>query len=159
MEAEIKKIIEQHLPTQTAGVLKDYLEGAELTERVLRETQATVTKHEETIAEYVKREDLLADAERQVATAVAIRKQNEERTIKLDEEARNMRCTIMETQLSMTTANMKNMESLVQKVFGHPSVSITRQVPVAAGFNNADGSYNSGDMLENASEKTVEGKD
>ena len=161
IDKEIKKIIETQLPAQTAGVMKDFIEGAELTEETLRATQGIVKKHEKTIEDYHKK-DTMYNQMKAMGEDLDLRVDAcNKRDIDLDEEARNMRMTVMETELAMTIANMKNMENLVNKVFGHPSVSISRTVPVAEHPPGVDqyGNQSFGGVTPHQeSETTVEGK-
>lgn len=158
MEQDIQKIIEKHLPTQTAGVMKEYIEGAELTEKQLRRSEHELKQAQIKITEFEKKhalynemkamgEDLDLRVQALDDRELMITKRENDRAI-----AEN--CIRMEEMQS----NMKNMEGLVAKVFGHPSVSITRQVPVDQGHSFNDGSYKSGDALMPATETETKGK-
>ncbi len=157
MEQEIKKIIEQHLPEQTASVMKEFIEKAEATERQLTVANNMLKEQKETIEKYQEKEDQLAEAGDKLEAARSLMEANEKRKIGLDDEARNMRCSIIETEMKMMKFNINNMTSLVEKVFGHPSVSITRNIPVPVEMTS-QGQYGSqgGEYVEKHDEVTTE---
>lgn len=162
MQSEIKAIIAEHLPAQTAGVMKEFIEKAEATEDELDIANGLIKKQMKIIEDFEKREAKLAEADTKLQDARDIMIATDERRILLDEETRNFRCTLMEKELEMNKLHLGNLSLLVDKVFGHPNVTITRtgQIPVAASEYNAQNMMSGGEMLESVSEteSTTEGK-
>ncbi len=163
MQDEINKIIEKHLPEQTAAVMKEFIKEAETVKSNLETADAVIRQHEKVIADY-KKKDAEYDRIRN------LRKQMDDRRDGLDVREdeitkRENQSTVIEsnTRMEMMRQNMENMKALVDKVFGHPSVSITRQVPVvtAGSYTDQNGNYRPGDFVEDKSstETKVEGKE
>ena len=162
MEKQIKEIIELHLPAQTAGVMKEFIERAEDIEDQLNEVikqhkncLEIIDRHEETIKKNgnleVKRREL---DDKQVALDsredLITQRENNAAVIEA-----NLRMEMMET-------NMKNMEALVGKVFGHPNVQISRtgEIVTGGGVQNQYGGYDGATYAQptTETETTIEGK-
>lgn len=158
MKDDILKIIEKNLPSQTAGVLKEYLDRAELTEQALESEQSKLKKAHQEIAEYKKQEEKLKSLTSWENTLKSMAAGLDTRQFELDARERGMDKDIMTTKMEGMEANMRNMEAMVTKVFGHPAVTVTRQVPVADGDYNAQGQYGGGESLMDTKETTTESK-
>jgi len=131
MEQEIKNIIEKHLPEQTAGVMKDFIAQAEKTEKDLADAKRSIITNDKVITEYQKKEDLYSFInvmQKDLDDRVEALNVREELITQRENNATVIESTI---RMEMMTSNMENMKELVNKVFGHPSVSITRSVPIA----------------------------
>ena len=138
MEQEIKRIIEEHLPTQTAGVMKKYLAQAEATADELDSATNVITSLEKTVAEYKKKDSLYNEMKAMhMDLDLRVEALNKREAIITQRENN---ATVIESNIKMTMmlANMDNMLKLVDKVFGHPATSIQRSVPVVEPAGMAD---------------------
>lgn len=158
MKKQIQEIINDHLPTQVAGEMKKYIESIEGLRGDLEQSETELEKAQIVIADYRKKSAQWAGIEEQQR----INEQAEEDLIAtekaLDGRQRGFELELAVARMDAMEANMKNMERLVEKVFGHPGVTVTRDVPVDMGSTNSDGSYTSGAILQQAKETTTESK-
>jgi len=125
MEKEIKEILEKHLPAATAGVMKEYIEKAERAKVAFEALKAINEKLEyemkgknKTITLLTKEIKYQGDLDAQV---VWIKKEE----LSLETRKRGIALEIAQIQLQCAEDRNDKIESLVEKVFGHPNVSIS----------------------------------
>lgn len=159
MKKQIQEIINQHLPAQVAGEMKTFIESLEQVRADLSKSEEEVGKLLVTVADYRKKDAKYAGNTEEEKRLNAVEQHLDSRQGEIQKREDRIEIELIKERNTLMEANMKNMESLVQKVFGHPAVTITRQVPVSDGYNNSNGSYSSGESLMHATEKTVESKE
>lgn len=127
LDFEMKELIEKHLPNQTAGTLKDYIESAS---KMQLEHEKLETAHRELKKGYEKKSKMLdnllalqSKMENKVAEYDKRLEQLAERELRLDK-------TILQEQLSSEQRINANTHELVMKVFGHPRVTVTNSKTV-----------------------------
>lgn len=137
MKKEIQDIINENLPAQTAGELRKYIEKQEGMEVELTEARTLIKQQDEQLKDYAAREKAFDNNE-------ARAKELHLRALELDEQERNMKITLNEQKLGMMRDNMDNMKELVNKVFGHPSVTISgyRDTPYTDQYGNRNSESN-----------------
>ena len=134
---EMQKIIEENLPAATAGVMKSYIEEAEVTKQNLAEADKTI---EAQIKNITLKEDEIRALKRELEGAKNQLQEQDE--LKSAQEALSIR----ERDLQLEIANIRlqsaddrnaTVERLVDRVFGHPSVTVSTykdvMVPIEGG--------------------------
>jgi hypothetical protein len=136
---EIKEIIEKNLPQAAAGAMKDF----HLKDKV-KEQALTITGLEADI----EKNGSLNDREHGLNTR---ERAIEDRERAIDLEVANIK-------LSCAEHSTLTVERLVEKVFGHPSVTVStvRQSPIMAQENYTP--YEAGQSVSSESVETTQGK-
>ena len=131
MKDELLSVIEKNLPAATAGVMKDFIADAENNKAKLKKQEKTISELQDTIT---KLQEELKGSHK------LIRKQEEVDKLKqslatldttLSERERNIDVTLLQLKLEMMTDRNERIERLVDKVFGHPSVTVSSCKDVA----------------------------
>lgn len=131
---EVQKAIEQNLPSATAGVMKDFIKEAEATKTKLTITEEENTELKQTIHNLKAKLDHINNLEER-------ENKLEERTQETNDKAYNLDLQISSIRLEEAGKRQEVVERLVDKVFGHPSVTITKNthLPVDGGGNGCCG--------------------
>lgn len=117
LEKDMKKLVAEHMPEMVAKQMKEFIEQAELNKSLLttaKEKNAELTKEVEALKKLQLFEFSLNDRE----TALNARQKD------LDEREHKLDMKILEVKLEMETASNAKVMGLVDKVFGHPRVTI-----------------------------------
>jgi hydroxylamine reductase (hybrid-cluster protein) len=128
---ELRDIIEKALPAQTANAMADFIEEAEATKEKLRQTEELLDAAQHSLAEKDEEIATLNDDIHEATLIINTRKALEEREEAVALRERDLNLTLAETRLEMTMASMATVERLVEKVFGHPSVTVSTSRNVA----------------------------
>lgn len=127
VSAEIADLIEKNLPSATAGVMKDFIKEAEKTSEelskaykiianqtnALEKLESSCLEYRTTITEY---EDM-----------GVLKSELEDKESKLNIREQKLDLEISNILLQESVARNRAVESLVTKVFGHPSVMVTNR--------------------------------
>ena len=143
MKKAILQVIEEALPAQTAGEMKKFIEGAELTDRVLRETQAELEEANKVILDYRTKDAQYESNKAEKERLVEERHELEQRKAEQDVRERDFKLELAELRIELMDKNMTNMQSLVSKVFGHPRVTVDRSTehPYTDQYGNRTSDY------------------
>ena len=160
MKDELLSVIEKNLPAAAAGLMKDFIEDAESNKEKLKKQEKIISKLQDTITEL---QEELKDSHK------LIRKQEEVDRLKqslaaldttLSERERNIDVTLLQLKLKMMTDRNERIERLVDKVFGHPSVTVSSckdvVVPVPGGDSYAGYVHRESSLAETVT--TTKGK-
>lgn len=131
MKKEISAIINEHLPAQVAGEMKTFIESLEA---IRTERDEAIKAHEGAnvvLAEYRKKEAKYAGNEEEQRRLENWAAQLDGRQDELNKREDRIKVELMKQECELMQINMTNMQKLVEKVFGHPGVQISRsqQIP------------------------------
>lgn len=159
MKAEIEKIIRDNLPEATAKEMKKYLEEAEGIKAQLEEADAHIKVQNTLMA---AKDVSLGLLEAKVQTDEAMNAQGEaleKREMEVADREHNIKLEIAEIKLNAAIGSNHAVMGLVDKVFGHPSVTVsrTKEIPVRIPAENGCSGWVAKENC-NESETTTEGK-
>lgn len=148
MNKEIREAIEKNLPAQVAGEMKKFIENAERDAADLEANKHTIKNLE---SELKALQGLKLEEDSVNRREIELN----QREIDLDARERNFALQQAELRIELLTSNMNNMKELVNKVFGHPNVTVSshKEVPLVS----RDG-YQNGTAHTYDSETQTEGK-
>jgi len=132
---DMLEVIRKHLPSQTAGQLKAALDRLEHLEQVAEERRVAIEQRDIQVADLRAQVDLLQENLRLAddLEAKAIELDTLDHQLKKREDRIDM--AVNTTKMDMMKSHIDTIERLVEKVFGHPGVSVTTyksgNVPVA----------------------------
>lgn len=140
MKKEIQDLINQHLPELAAGELKKYIEQNEGLADQLKDAKQVIGNQEKELAAYKKRADEFDNLSKW-QDALDLREKE------VEARERQFELELLKAAKESMFENMKNMERLVDKVFGHPNVQITRsrEERYTDQYGNRNSDYNSDD--------------
>lgn len=147
MKKEIQAIIDEHLPSMAAGELKKYIEKQEFIEEQLIDARAVIEDQEKALKDYEKQETRYKEIAAREAAADERERGLIERELETADRERQFELELLKAAKESMFENMKNMERLVDKVFGHPNVQITRsrEERYTDQYGNRNSDYNSDD--------------
>lgn len=157
---EMQKLIEANLPASTAGAMKDFIKKAEETKQRLARIEDICEQQKEATE---RRNIEIIDLKIKVSTLNSYK--SREKEIVKQEEAlrireRDIKLEIATVRLQAADDRNNKIESLVEKVFGHPSVTVStlKTKPV---MSTSDGysPYQNGCTTENEDTTTMEVKE
>ena len=122
---EIEEIIRTNLPAATAGVMKEFIQEAEATSQELEDT----TKELKILrASYVESQKIVNDLNgivEELEQRTVAQQELDKQRLELEARKRNFDVEMLEVQVSMLKLNKNELLGLVDKVFGHPGVTVT----------------------------------
>lgn len=125
IEQEMQELIQKNLPAQAAGEMKKYIEEAELTKSDLENTLKVLENTRKNLQEERARNNEMAKK----ITAQQEMDKREQECIKREEalcsRESKLELEMARQEISLLKVNHTKIESLVEKVFGHPSVTVT----------------------------------
>lgn len=125
IEEQIEKLVAANLPEATANEMRKFIEEAAETKREYESILKINKKLNEQIGNQAKKINELSD---KVAHEWDIRQREkalDEKTLDLETRERDLEMTVMQTKLEAQTEEKKTVISLVNKVFGVPTVTVT----------------------------------
>jgi len=157
---EMQEIIEKNLPAQTAGAMSDFIKDAEETKDALAIAADKIDTLEMQKNVYEKENVQLKHSIQQQSKLTEREKKLEEQTEALRIRERDLKLEIAEIQLNAANDRNNKVEQLVEKVFGHPSVSVStyKSKPIMVGGDNGCTPYQSGSATENENTTTTTDK-
>lgn len=159
MKKQIAEIIEQNLPAQTAGVMKEYIESIEGLRIDLTKSEEEVERLQRVEIKYRSDKAVLAGNEEEKRRLENWAEQLDSRQDELNKREDRIKIELSEMKMAGMEKNMENMQALVSKVFGHPNVTIQRQIPLDNGSYDSMGKVmESGETLQPATETRTESK-
>lgn len=161
LENDIIDAIDKDLPAQVAGRLKVRLEKTDGLENQLAEANQMINTLQQEIADITeklsKHEDLV-----KMSAVLDMREANiETRDKALVRREDSLKCELAEQRVVHAEQSKKELLTLVDKVMGHPAVTITRDtaVPIAPGPKDQYGNTSYGLVEKHQeSETTTESK-
>lgn len=132
---EMQKLIEESLPGATAGAMKDFIKEAELTKSNLMAAQHKINDLDLELDKKSKEISRLKEVVSKAGDLDNREQSLNERNEGLDVRERDINLEIATIKLESAEKRNASVEGLVNKVFGHPSVTVstTKDVPVATG--------------------------
>ena len=157
---EMQELIEKNLPSATAGVMTKYIKEAEKTKDDLVESESQVKSLLKQLIEWKTKTEKLERLK-------SYWQNLNEREASLAKETESLR--VRERDIKLEIANIRTAEAnnrniiierLVEKVFGHPSVSVStyKNIPIMSDAATGAVPYQSGSATENETTTTVESK-
>lgn len=129
LKSQMLELVKANLPEATAGEMKKYIESAEETKKQLSMCEKKVVKLEKYIIDSEKDADTEREAKKLLELVIkegaAKIEEVEAREIILKESERMLENTILKTELKCAHSSNDQVVRLVEKVFGHPSVTVT----------------------------------
>lgn len=157
---EMQSIIAKNLPSATAGAMTDFIAEAGETKKRL-EISAKEVDELEIELDLSKKEVSALSRQLEDQSSLAIREEKLMcRTEALDIRERDLQLELVQNDLASANERNITVERLVDKVFGHPAVTVSTHKDVvvpATGGNNACG-YAHKEMGVNEIETTTSGK-
>ena len=138
MTDEILSLVKKNLPEATALALKDYLADAENNKEKSKQLEKDIEHKRKTISEnnglIVSLKEKLDSQEKQEI----LKENNDKKFLELEEKERNLYLKIARIQRDEAIKQAEILYKLVDKVFGHPSVTIAthKKIPLASHFDN-----------------------
>lgn len=126
MKKQIAEIINQHLPAQVAGEMRNYIDSIEGLRKDLEASEQEVENLQKVIVDYRKQEAKFKVNKEEQKRLEDWALQLDARQTELDKREDRVNIEVNNVQLAMMQKNMDNMQKLVEKVFGHPNVQIHR---------------------------------
>jgi hypothetical protein len=151
---EIREAIESNLPAATAGVMSDFI------------TEAENTKDELVLIQKINKKQTSEIEEQKIIisqlSALKYQKKDlekKEATLRIRE--RDLNLEIVQIKLEAANARNEKIESLVEKVFGHPAVSVSTNKSIPTMTDPATGQtpYQNGCVNEHEDKIIVENKE
>jgi len=153
---EMQELIAKNLPAATAGAMKDFIEESEEVKLNLKESLEKNIIKDKSIDSLLREAALLNGKIEKFEDFNKREKELDGREISIADRERNIKLQIIEIQLSVTQASLATTERLVEKVFGHPSVTVTNSknvyTPIMHNQGNGCGEYQSGSSTTNTEE-------
>jgi len=122
MNKEIQKAIEESLPAQTAGVLKERLVALEITEKFYEKLTKDYSDIEN---KYKEASSFISNQTEEIKQLSKKIKEVNEREKIITKRENELELTITKIRLEMTEKMHSDTHELVNKVFGHPSVTVS----------------------------------
>jgi len=138
--------------------MSEFIAEAEQTKLDLGCAKETIDRQLKANENYKKMEEKGKGLEEQRRAQEAIDESLTERTLAREERERAFGRGLCKANLAHLNDNKSDRMGRVGKVFGHPGVTVTRDVPGDMGFTKPDGSYSNGASLMQAKETTTESK-
>lgn len=158
---EMRRIIEENLPAATAGAMKDFITQSEINDGRLKQAHEeceTLAKKNETAQ---KENDGFAARVKELEKRVLTETELTSRKLKVEEGERGLELRIAEIKLQGANDRNSKIEQLVEKVFGHPTVTVSRSKTVPIMVNQGEGCapYQSGSESHFEDEITKKSKE
>lgn len=129
LKNQMLELVKENLPEATAGEMKKYIESAEATKKELTKAEKKISILENAIKEAEKVAKLereikesLEEVIKETAEKIADVEEREKILIKGESELENK---LLRIELDCAYNSSNQIMSLVEKVFGHPSVTVT----------------------------------
>ncbi len=160
LNEDMKKLIAENLPAATAGAMSDFIVEAEKTRDDLVHAETAIKNQTNTIK---SKEAIIEKLEEQVCEINAFKKRDKavaEREEALQVRERDIKLEVANIQLDAANDRNDKIEQLVEKVFGHPSVTVStyRTKPIMSRLNDGSIPYECGQMHENEGTTTTKNK-
>jgi len=128
--AELQAVITKSLPEATANEMKRFIEEANATSINLEKANYKIEELNSHVQKMEKEINRLKTFEQKDVDLQMKEKALAAKSLELEEKERNQKMAILETKLDMVNKGQEQIVRLVEKVFGHPSVTVStsRQV-------------------------------
>ena len=146
IEKQLQEVIANNLPAATAAELQKHLEYCKQLQKAYEVICNELNEANKAIHELKSYKDAIKDIEEREHSIEIKRKS-------LDKQEQALNVALLEKERDMLKDNTDKLYALVDKVFGHPSVSVTthRDIPLAV-----DGGGTYGGSVMNGHETTSE---
>jgi hypothetical protein len=157
---EMQELIAKNLPAATAGAMSDFIKDAEKTKEELEKANGDLEIFGIKMSDLNRR---FSDLKSKVQDQAFIDQKLEElRSLeeKVSEREKNLDLRIVEIRLECAENRNSKVESLVEKVFGHPSVSVSsyKSKPLVCDPGNGCAQYETGRTFEDETKTTTKSK-
>lgn len=133
---DIMAAVQKTLPEQTAGALREHISKMETQVTRIKELEEHAADQLETIRKLNKKVEDLMSLDHDADDIKLAKEDIKKRSDALEREEITMAGQLKDLEIKMLRDQNMTTERLVEKVFGHPGVTVTR-----SGHNPANGLY------------------